>query len=506
MQNNYIEATSGFTPKAVSIRKLYDKYVSKEIQCYAVWLQRLKQESKWSKDEWSKARSYLYRVFSSGKTSKSIFTVVRIELLIARLQEQLTFLSPEEIRGNIFKMMIDDLEKLQQGGCKLILLDGQNRLEYAIKRFFENNLQFYFSHKISKKPKSINFIIENEGFQKQSFKYKDLSPEEKNLIDDIKIVFAIGNEGEIDEFIEDLIDDNSGESWNDFERAITSLRTITYWVNLSLSKGEGNVPEFTQVLKRVGKLSGDYHFEKKGFNKILCELIQYDYIGQFKLDYETILDETKSDKIVASYENVKEFFKLLAKDNTFNWSKGTTNVFQTKEMLRNFFIIIKILNSGAVKHKVPMDKIALVNKVYKDFQKFDSFKRDRKLNKNEYVKVDNGTFTPAPNTWIWCQKDVKPEFLELRKTILTKFIEEHIDNWINTNVFKRLDRDEVTDVMKRKVILDSEKDIYSGFGETLNEYVDDISVDHLEQFGRGGSNKPENLAGTRSFSNSARVK
>ena len=144
MQNNYIEATSGFTPQSIAIRKLYDKYVSKEIQTYAVWLQRLKQESKWSKNEWLKARSYLYRVFSSGKTSKSIFTVVRIELLIARLQEQLNFLSPEEIKGNIFKMMIDDLEKLQQSGCKLILLDGQNRLEYPIKRFFENKLQFYY--------------------------------------------------------------------------------------------------------------------------------------------------------------------------------------------------------------------------------------------------------------------------------------------------------------------------------------------------------------------------
>ena len=190
--------------------------------------------------------------------------------------------------------------------------------------------------------------------------------------------------------------------------------------------------------------------------------------------------------------------------DTFDPKPGAETQGDTKAIRTNVDNII--ISENFPKLAYVMDKIALINKVYKDFQKFDSFKRDRKLNKNEYVKVNDGSFAPAPNTWIWCQKDVKPELLELRKTILTKFVEDHIDNWINTNVFKRLDRDEVTDVRKRQVILDSEKDIYSGFGETLNEYVDDISVDHLEQFGRGGSNEPENLAGTTSFSNSARVK
>ena len=55
-------------------------------------------------------------------------------------------------------------------------------------------------------------------------------------------------------------------------------------------------------------------------------------------------------------------------------------------------------------------------------------------------------------------------------------------------------------------MLDSNEDIYSGFGQSLNKYVDDVSVDHLEQFGRGGSNGPENLGSTTAYSNSARVK
>ena len=151
---NYIEPISGFHPISIKLFDLYEKYKSGEIQPYSVWLQRLKQESKWSAKDWFKARSYLFRLISSGETSKSIFTVVDIKLLIARLEEQISTLSPENVKGNIFKKMIQDLENMQQGGCKFILLDGQNRLEYPIKRFFENDLQFYLTNQITKKNKN----------------------------------------------------------------------------------------------------------------------------------------------------------------------------------------------------------------------------------------------------------------------------------------------------------------------------------------------------------------
>ena len=155
MNEHYIEPISGFETKTLTLFNLYERYKSKQIQPYSVWLQRLKQESKWSAKDWFKARSYLFRLFSSGKTSKSIFTVVKIQLLIQRLNDQVNSLSPEGVKGNIFQMMIKDLEKMTQEGCRYVLLDGQNRLEYAIKRFFENDLPFYLSNTITKQNKSI---------------------------------------------------------------------------------------------------------------------------------------------------------------------------------------------------------------------------------------------------------------------------------------------------------------------------------------------------------------
>ena len=503
--SNYIEPISGFQTTSLTLFDLYERYKSGQIQPYSVWLQRLKQESKWSAKDWAKARSYLFRLISSGETSKSIFTVVDIKLLIERLNEQINYLSPENIKGNIFKKMIQDLENMQQGGCKFILLDGQNRLEYPIKRFFENDLQFYLTNQITKKNKSIGFVLDGKRYSKESFHYKDLSSDEKSLIENIHVIFAVGREGEIDEFIEDLIDDNSGESWNDFERAVTSLRTINYLVNTSLSKGEGNEPAFTQVLKRVGKLSGDYHLEKKGFHKIICELVQYDLNGHLKLDYSTILDETKREKIQTSFHNVKSFFRLLTKDKKFNWSKGTANVFATKEMLRNFFMVVEVLRSGSAGVKLNFDDIKLVKTIYDDFEKFDSDKRDRTANADEYMEAA-GQLVPKPNTWIWAQKDIREEVLNIRKSNITQFVNDHIESWETGHVFKRTDRNEVTPLVRKKVILDNDEDYYSIHGQPLNPFVDDIEVDHFDQFGRGGSNDISNLIPTTSESNTARVK
>jgi len=508
---NYIEAATGFKIYPMTLRQLYELYNNKEIQPYSVWLQRLKQKSKWSAGNWLKARSYLYRLFSSGPTSKTMFTVVDINLLIQKLQDQTESFSVENILNDIFYMIIEDLEVMKSEGCKLVLLDGQNRLEYPIKRFFANDLQFYITHKINKNPKSIKFVFGDKQYAKEAFLYKDLSAEEKDLIDDIQVIFAIGGEGEIDEFIEDLMDDNSGESWNEFEMMVTTLRTVNYLVNGALSKNapnskrNHNVPAFKQVLDRTGKMDGAYHLEKKGYNKFLQEFIQYDYNGNFKLDYEVIHDETKREKMAKSFENVKDFFNALTRDKKFHWTKGTKNVFDSKEHLRNFYTITKILKSGAIGYKIPLDKIVSFKRIYEDYESFDNFKRDRVHNSTEFMKTNSG-YAPIPNTWIWAQKDIRLEILNLRKTILTAFIEEHIEKWINAGVFKRLDRDEVTPLVKKRVILDSKEDPYSVYGQELNQFVDDIHVDHVEQFGRGGSNEVENLVATTAASNLSRVK
>ena len=138
-------------------------------------------------------------------------------------------------------------------------------------------------------------------------------------------------------------------------------------------------------------------------------------------------------------------------------------------------------------------------------EKFDAEKRDRVENKDEYMDAA-GKLVPKPNTWIWAQKDIRDEVIKLRKIIIDKFVNEHIESWNNSNVFKRLDRKEVTPYRRKKVILDTDEDFYSVHGQGLNRFVDDIEVDHFDKFVDGGSNDISNLIPTTSESNSARTK
>lgn len=511
---------TGYKVQTKTFKKIYDLFDSGELDTYSVWLQRLKQKEKWAKDDWEKSRSYLFRILTSGKISKSIFTVVDIDMLINTIKDRLKFATSKEVKFDIFKVMIEDLERMKVKGCKYLLLDGQNRLEYVIKRFFKSELNWYLINKISQQPTSIKFIKEDgTWYEKQSFTYDKLEPEEKNVIDDIKVIFAEGKRGEIDDFIDDLIDDNSGEYWNNFEQKITALRTLPFLVNTTMSGHPRHkdttvnlVPEFVQVLDKVGKLTGEYHCEKKGYQKIICELVQYDMIGSIKLDYTVMWNSENHKKICKSFDNVKDFFKAIGQCNGFPLSRqvGGKNIFATKEMLRNFYMITQILRTGIKGYSsISLDKIKNLRKLYDAYEKFDTFKRDRVKNSSEYM--DSGTsenaVIPTPGTYIWAQKDVRPEVLQVRRTVLTEWIVDNIESWIkNQQIFERLDRNEVTPNQKKSIIMEEQDDPFSANDYKLDRFVDDIHVDHIEQFGRGGSNNPSNLQATTASSNLSRVK
>jgi len=511
MRNNMslsIQPCTGFNIQTKTLSELKDMYISKELDTYDVWLQRLKQSAKWAKDDWHKTRSYLFRLFTSGPVSKSIFTVVDINLLISKIEERKKYLSADNVHLDIFKHMVNDLNNMKQKGCKYILLDGQNRLEYAIKRFYQDDLKWSLLDKLTGTNKEINFIKDGVLTKiTQTFTYKKLTSEQKNVIDDIKVIFAMGAAGEIDDFIDDLIDDNSGEHWNAFEKKITNLKTLPYLVNTALSSGDGNVPEFKQILDKTGALTGDYHFEKKGYHKILCELTQLDNLGTLVLDYEKMWEITEHKSITKSFTNVKKFFQALAKGG-FNLGpeKHNKGIFQTKEMLRCFYMIIKIMKDGVAGYTVPLDKINNIKEIYKDYDKFDTNKRDRVTNIDEYHVEGEAAPVPLPGTYIWAMKDIGNDKLVTRKSILTAFVENNIEEWIRKQYIKRLDRKEVTPSIKKQVLLNANQDPFSAHDQILDPYVDDLHVDHGEQFGRGGSNDISNLQATTASSNLSRVK
>ena len=516
-----IQPSTGYNISTKSLTKIVNMYINGELDTYDVWLQRLKQQYKWEADNWDKARSYLFRLFTSGHYTKSSYTAVDIKMLIAKNEERMKSLSTDSCMTSIFQEMVEALKNKKLGGCKFILLDGQNRLEYALKLFFTNKLEWRYVDRLTQTPKKLTFVDKNNmQYSKEGFHYKHLSSEEKDVIDDIKVIFAMGTHGEIDEYIDDLIDDNSGEHWNDFEKKITNLKTLPYLVNTALSKStkvkgsnekkpRDNVPSFKQVLDKVGALTGAYSIEKKGYHKIICELTQLDMTGNILLDYEVMWDTSKHQKITSSFDNVKEFFNSIAQCSKFPLSKevGGKNIFATKELLRNFYMITQILKEGAKGYKVPLSKIKNLRAIYDDYMKLDNLKRDRTRSPEDFVVTAAGGAPAAkPGTYIWSMKDIRLEKLICRKSILTAFVEEHIERWVDESIIDRLDRKELTNNEKQKVILEAQEDPFAVGNNKIDPLVDDLHVDHDLQFGRGGSNDISNLQATTASSNLSRVK
>ena len=91
---------TGYRVQTKTLTEINDLYNTGELDTYSVWLQRLKQYDKWAKDEWEKSRSYLFRILTSGNVSKSIFTVVDIDMLISTIKERLEFSASEVMYGN----------------------------------------------------------------------------------------------------------------------------------------------------------------------------------------------------------------------------------------------------------------------------------------------------------------------------------------------------------------------------------------------------------------------
>ena len=509
------QALSGFTVRQLPLIELLKLYIDGVIQIERVWLQRLSQKEVWTKRQSVKARSYLSRLFMSGLTSKSTFTCVDINILIAKIEETIKTASKEESIGKIFKDMLSNLQEMKDRGCELVLLDGQNRLEHAIKPFFSSDLEFYYTAKLSGKTKSIRFIDTetNQHYEKKQFTFNSLNKDEQHFINNIKVTVCFGHEGEIDEFIEDLIDDNSGLFWNEFERFSTSIKTINYLVNTGLEKGikgkeYNNVPELKTVLDSVGKMSGAYHQEKKGYNKVLCELVQYIAIGEkIELDYDVISDETKRDKFISAYKVLKTFFKKIATDiNISAPQKGKDPVihFASKEMLRNLYFLVEILMKGSVGSPIEMKQMNM-EKLLDELRKFHTFKGNRTKNADEYTKVGE-KMMPSVNTWIWAQKSVGPQEIKLRQDILLDWVKDNINSWIDRGFFLQVEKRNVDQHTKDYIKAHQTQDIYSAYGQPLDAVRDDIHIDHLVQKGIGGSDKPENLAATTSSSNLSRVK
>lgn len=498
-----IVAKTGYKIQHTTLRTLFDLYNADKIVSYQTWFQRLLQTSKWTADNYLRARSYVYRLFVSGSQSKSTFTILDIDLVLEQLKLKVSNISTKEnVKYDIYKMMLKDILALKHKGAQFISLDGQNRLEYAIKSFFLSKLDWYLQNPITKEPVKITFEDDKGAkFSKERLVYNDLPEDYQKVIDNKTVILAIGNEGDIDEFIEDLIDDNSGISWNEFEMHTNKLFTACYLINNAFA---GTNPEMVMTLQKVGKLDGNYHFEKKGHLKVVFELLNYHLTnGQLQIEYDKVFDESNRKKIIEAYEKVSTFFKTFAKQFPINLK--TKQVFHSKEQLRNFYMIYDMLVEGDCGVSIKPRQFLKIKELFDRYNQFELSKRDHKTNSSEFELVGK-QYKPKPGTFVWSQKSITRDAMKVRQATLKDWIIKNISEWQKDQLFSKDVINNVDEFTKRKLKTSKIKNPYDVFGKPLDVYQDDIHIDHIEKLSDLGSNEESNLVATSAVSNLRRTK
>ena len=102
-----------------------------ELISYNKWLQRLQQEKKWKSKRGQKALEYLTSLLGTDGCVQG-FLICRIGIVLDNLKLKKR---QEPKLKKLWSEMIEWLENKRDNGAKFIILDGQNRLAFAIVPF-----------------------------------------------------------------------------------------------------------------------------------------------------------------------------------------------------------------------------------------------------------------------------------------------------------------------------------------------------------------------------------
>ena len=508
----------------ITCRMMLEYYQQGLVRSFAAIIQRIRQTKIWEKNESEKARSYIYKLLTSGKETTHIYKWIDINLVIKEYQKKVDN-TPEKYETSLklYKMVLSELIQWRDDGCRFLSSDGQNRYFFAILKFLLGELdkKHYKKTKIKKyislkwhledrdeNPLSITF----EGTDKQTETFKQLEfsnlPEDyQKVINSIKVILCIVKKGTLSDIIRDLSTDNDNISWNEFERVILEPHPVCLFIVYAFKA----IPEFALVTSRIGGLKDKYHKDKKGWLKIVMELIQYEAFGEMSLDLGKMTNKQNTKEIEKSSNKIKEYIRFLAKQFPINLK--TNEVFKTKELFRNFYILIQELSKKKVKKKIGLKNIKNLKSLYKEFVLFDMDKRDKKKSKGDFEVVrilGKKTFHPRIGTYIWAQKDINKEALEVRtEKIRNEFIEPNYQRWINEGILsKKSNESPLTRSKKEKIIYSTEKDEYGFPGDenSLDPFEDKIDVDHPEHQGSQEGTHDQRLVATTKQHDTARVK
>ena len=146
------------------LQHLAEMWRSGRLISFHKWLQRLLQEKKWKSSKSKKAKQYLTSLFGTKGVVQG-FLICDVNLLIDNLKEKK---EDEPLLSNLWTEMINWLEGRKKKGATHIVLDGQNRLAFAICPFLFGNLSTTLT--LTTEDEKGNIIVQEKNNNKYNYR------------------------------------------------------------------------------------------------------------------------------------------------------------------------------------------------------------------------------------------------------------------------------------------------------------------------------------------------
>ena len=438
-------------------------------------LQRINQEEEWSKNNWARAKEYLFSMLVGSAVLDSI-TLVPVELAYKSLLKK-AHENVEEAKQSILDQSLELFKKDLESGIAYYIIDGQNRSINAIAKFFNNEFPLGL-----KTLSGRNSDGENVTFHGK--KYDDLDDEQQEFVRNIELPLIIAESGQIDDFMDALIAKNEGLPWLAWMKMCTKKSWMPYRDML------WKITTNKVVRQTLNKIQGSvYTFDKNGHDLFVSEMLIWmntkkqpnkESMHEDFFEGRKEISQTKCDKLKAY---IVDFGKGYQKIKTF------TNV-----ELRNYIML-----RYALDYPLEFDKIDVPRWEIK--QKVEFTNQYRVVNKallnekgaKKHHTSPNGkkTLVKVPGYYPFACSLPEPERLDERIRFLLKAFSGRLTELQKQNVI--LVTAEEEEITLEEIYANNPIEVSSGRTLRATEVTHEtLDIGHLRARNNGGNNSIEN--------------